>query len=235
MQKSKKFNPEGGYYTLSEKLWAHVTKRSEKAFEKAAERRAQIKTKEEFEKYVKEMREFFIESMGGIPYDSTLPLNAKTVGVIEEENLTIEKVIFEARPNVYVTANLYLPKKRKDPAPAVLFQIGHGHDGKADTQYQRVARAIASCGLIVLVMDPVGQGERFSYYEPAINTLMIPSTIWDHMYAGEACVLVGDCIVRYFIAMLCVQLIILYHVQRLTAIKSVQPAHQAVVLQPAML
>lgn len=187
-------------YSAKDKLWQHVVKRSEECFKRAEAVRASINTKEQLLEYSEKMRSSFIEDLGGIPYDKSLPLNSKTVGVIEEEGLKIEKIIFESRPNVYVTANLYIPKNRKDPCGAVLFQVGHAESGKSSAQYQRVARGIASCGLVVLVMDPAGQGERYSYYEKAIGRETIPATVPDHQYAGEQCVLIGDNIARYFIA-----------------------------------
>lgn len=196
----EKYCPEGVYYALKDKLWGYVTKRSEEAFLRAEKEREKITSKEELERYTREKRELFIESIGGIPYDKELPLNAKITGVIEEEGLKIEKVIFESRPGVYVTGNLYIPEKRKEPCGAVLFQIGHAAAGKTGAQYQRVARAIASCGLVVFVFEPVGQGERLSYFEPELGINVVGHTIWDHQYAGEQCVLSGDCIARYFIA-----------------------------------
>ena len=196
----EKYNPENWFYALRDKLWGHIRTRSETCFERAEELRAAIKTKEDLNKYTKEKYKFFVDSLGGIPYDNTLPLNARVTGVIEEEGLRIEKIIFESRPKVYVTANLYIPEKRKNPCGAVLFQVGHSAPGKADSQYQRVARAITSCGLIVMVIDPVGQGERLSYFEPSVGKPLIGATVWEHQYAGEQCVLNGDNIARYFIA-----------------------------------
>lgn len=188
------------FYNLRDKLWNHVMTRSEEAFKTADEKRESIKTKEELSEYCEKMRSFFIESLGGIPYDKNLPLNARITGVIEEPGLKIEKIIFESRPKVYMTVNLYLPEKRKNPCGAVLFQIGHSDDGKACAQYQRVARAIASAGLIVMLTEPVGQGERLSYFEPRLEKTVGGTTIGDHQYTGEQCVLIGDNIARYFIA-----------------------------------
>lgn len=188
------------FYNLKDKLWEHILKCSEACFSQAEKNRENIQTKEELDIYTSKMREAFIESLGGIPYDKSLPLNAKTVGKIEEDNITIEKIIFESRPKVYVTANLYIPKQRKEPCGAVLFQSGHAKNGKCCNQYQRVARAIASVGLVVLVTEPVGQGERVSYYENAVGNNLIPPATVDHQHAGEQCLLVGDNMARYFIA-----------------------------------
>ena len=196
----EKYDLRENFYSLRDKLWQHVAQRSEECFEKAKKARASIMTPQELSAYIQMQREEFINALDGIPYDKTLPLNAKITGVTEEEGLRIENIIFESRPKVYVTANLYIPEKRKEPSAAVLLQVGHAEKGKAYEQYQRVARIIASYGLIVMIMDPVGQGERLSYYEPSIGKAMIPATISDHQYAGEQCVLNGDSITRYFIA-----------------------------------
>ena len=37
------------------------------------------------------------------------PLNPQVTGIIEKDNYIIEKLIFESRPQFYVTANLYVP------------------------------------------------------------------------------------------------------------------------------
>src|SRR6516165_9600895 len=37
------------------------------------------------------------------------PLNARVTGTVERPGYRIEKLIFESRPRLYVTANLYLP------------------------------------------------------------------------------------------------------------------------------
>ncbi|MBQ6938032.1 MAG: acetylxylan esterase, partial [Clostridia bacterium] len=151
-------------------------------------------------RYQKEMREWFKVSIGQIPYDKNYSLDALTTGVIEEDNLTIEKVIFKAREGVYVTANLYLPSNRGEKAPAVLFQLGHSGEGKAYTRYQSVARIIASYGIIVFAMDPVGQGERSGYFEKELSKPMIPRATFDHQYGGDPCFLTGKQSIRYFIA-----------------------------------
>lgn len=188
------------YYNLKDKLKDHIYKRSEEAFLKADKKRYEIKIKEELNDYVSLMKKRFIESLGGIPYDSSLPLCAETTGIIEEEYFTIEKIIFQSRPSVYVTATLYIPKNRKEKCGAVLCQCGHAAEGKAHPRYQKSVREIASAGLIVLCMDPVGQGERLSYLEDGFAGPMVPPCTAEHQYAGEQCVLAGDSIARYFIA-----------------------------------
>lgn len=200
IKKYEEYDVSGNYYNLKDKLWQHILKRSEQAFEEADKRRKKLRTKDELKTYCDEMRKRFIASMGGIPYDKKLPLNAKITGIIDEEYFKIEKVVFESRPHVYVTANLYIPKMRKEKCGAVLCQCGHAEEGKAYDRYQKSVREIASSGLIVLCMDPIGQGERLSYVENGFSEPFIAPCTHDHQYAGEQCILAGDTITRYFIA-----------------------------------
>src|SRR5947207_4703504 len=72
--------------------------------------------------------------MLGGPLDRT-PLNARVTGTIERPGYRIEKVIFESRPRLYVTANLYVPTGTAR-RPAVLGPLGHSANGKAWPSYQ---------------------------------------------------------------------------------------------------
>ncbi len=120
--------------------------------------------------------------------------------MIEEDDLIIEKVIFESRLGVYVTANLYLPKNRKDKCPGVLFQPGHAQNGKFCQDYQKVARLIARGGSAVLLIDPTGQGERSNYTEPGIGEPIVSKAVMDHQTFGAQMFLTQGNSVKYFVA-----------------------------------
>ena len=132
------YTPGTWYRNLNMSLYKYIEHMSEDFFKKGDSIREKVIAKEEFLKYQQNMKEVFKSSIGDIPYDSSLPLNSVTTGVTEEDDLTIEKVIFESRPGVYVTANLYLPKNRKAKCPGVLFQPGHAQNGKFSEDYQKV-------------------------------------------------------------------------------------------------
>ena len=109
----------------------------------------------------KSVRESAIASMGGFPEKT--PLNAKTTGRIRKEGYAVEKILFESRPNHYVTAHLFLPdnpEKYKAPYPGVVSPCGHSITGKNAPWYQRVGVVGAMHGLATLVFDPIDQGER---------------------------------------------------------------------------
>ncbi len=187
-------------HQLGNKLSQHIIKRNEKDFERAAGRRAAISSKEELKVYADKMRAGFEQAMGGIPYDASFDLQSEVTGIIKEKFFHIEKVIFQSRASVYVTANLYIPHNCKKPCGAVLFCPGHEDTGKEAKDYQILARSLASAGLVAMIMDPFGQGERYPYIEPGVKGKMIAGCSNVHEYAGRQIMLGGDAPVRYFIA-----------------------------------
>jgi cephalosporin-C deacetylase-like acetyl esterase len=75
----------------------------------------------------------------------------------------IENILFESRPGFLVSANLYLPKHARKAAPSVLGLCGHGENGKAYKTYQAFSQGLALNGFVVLILDPISQGERVQY------------------------------------------------------------------------
>jgi len=113
------------------------------------------------------------------------PLNAKIVGKLDREKYTIEKVIFESQPNYYCTANLYVPKGRKLPAPGILFTCGHAADGKGYHLYHESCLGLVLKGYVVLGLDPTGQGERSEYFDPQTLKPLVALTVSQHHYMGR--------------------------------------------------
>ena len=113
----------------------------------------------------RKLRERMVACIGGFP--ARTPLNAKVTGVVRRSGYRIEKILFESRPGAYVTGNLYVPEDVRfvAPYPAALEVCGHSPIGKNAPKYQRVAVLSAKCGIAVLVIDPLGQGERFQCEE----------------------------------------------------------------------
>ena len=128
------------------------------SLDKSRKRRASLKTKQDAEAYVKDVRAKIAQCFG--PWPEKTPLNARISGTIERDTYKIEKVIFDSRPGFPVTANLYLPKGKNRPLPAVIGTCGHGDPAKATPIYQSFAQGLARQGYIVLIFDPIGQGER---------------------------------------------------------------------------
>ena len=109
-------------------------------------------------------RAHFRRVLGPLP--ARTPLLARVVGTVPQVGFRIEKVIYESTPHHHVTANLYLPDG-KGKKPAALLFCGHEQTSKATPSYQLTARLLARNGFVVLVIDPVSQGERMQLVDPS--------------------------------------------------------------------
>jgi cephalosporin-C deacetylase-like acetyl esterase len=192
------YAPNVHFYDAKDQLKQFVYKRSEEAFAQGDAGRDAIQTIQELEERQKYVREKFIECIGGLPCADT-PLNPRITGVLQFDGFRIEKVIYESRPGTFVTANLYIPDGITQPRGAVLFLCGHFEKAKHVEEYQIVCRYLVGTGLVVLSQDPVGQGERFSYYEAATGDTTVDCSVEEHNYAGSQCWPLGDALARYFL------------------------------------
>ena len=136
--------------------------------------------------------------VGEVPEKS--PLHARTTGTLKGDGFRVEKVVFQSRPQHYVTANLYIPDG-DGPFPGVLIACGHSGLGKAYSYYQKAAMLMARNGMMALVYDPIGQGERLSYLKGSrnaglqhkldnVNAILVGRTAvgyqaWDGVRAGD--------------------------------------------------
>lgn len=150
---------------------------------------AGLKTKSDAEKHILEVRSRIQRCFGKFPEKT--PLNARITGKVERDAYTIEKVLFESRPNFLVSANLYVPKGRKFPLPGVVGSCGHSTNGKAAPAYQSFAQGLARMGYVVLIFDPIGQGERLQYGHVA-EKIRPRVGVGEHLHGGNQQFLVGE-------------------------------------------
>ncbi len=127
--------------------------------------------------------------MLGGPLERT-PLNPRVTGIVERPGYRIEKLMFESRPRLYVTANLYLPAA-EGRHPAILAPLGHSANGKAWPSYQKLFSNLARKGYAVLAYDPFGQGERIEYPGTRAGQSALGGGTSEHEYAGRRLILLG--------------------------------------------
>ena len=120
-----------------------------------------FRTRAQFESYRQRVLAGIRRSLGLDPWPPKSPLKARLVGKLDRGSYIIEKVLFESQPGFKVDALLYVPKHVEFPAPAVLSPAGHWWD---DVFYPDVEQGrhigLVKNGYVVLVYDPIGQGER---------------------------------------------------------------------------
>ena len=154
------------------------------------ERKAALQSRADAEAYVQNVRERIRQSFG--PFPEKTPLKPRITGVLERETYRVEKVTFESRPDFPVTANLYLPKGLPFPRPGVVGSCGHSTSAKAEKAYQSFAQGLARQGYVVLIFDPIGQGERLQYAHTHDDEQPIRPGVNEHLQAGNQQFLVGE-------------------------------------------
>jgi len=155
----------------------------------SAEARAKLKTREDAEAYVRRVQDKVRRCFG--PPPEKTPLKPRITGTVDRRTYRIEKVIFESRPGMLVTANLYVPQGRKLPLPGVVGTCGHSSNGKAAEPYQSFAQGLARLGYVVLIYDPIGQGERLQYPDENLRS-RVGVGVREHLLAGNQQFLVGE-------------------------------------------
>jgi len=155
----------------------------------ANQRRTALKSRADAEAYVRDVREKIQQSFG--PWPEKTPLKPRITGTVERDAYKIENIIFESRPNFLVTANLYIPKGRAFPLPGVVGTCGHSATGKMINLYQSFAQGLARQGYVVLIYDPIGQGERLQYPDESLKS-KVGVGVREHLQAGNQQFLVGE-------------------------------------------
>lgn len=86
---------------------------------------------------------------------------------------TLENLVIETAPGLFLTANLYLPQDGAKPYPVVLYQCGHA----SKRYYARHGAWFATHGIAALVMDNIEMGEvEFTHHG-------VYSNAWFHWYS----------------------------------------------------
>lgn len=169
-------------------MQGYMLRQVREAADRARQRREQLRTKADAQAYVREARKLAQACFG--PFPERTPLNARTVGTLEREGYSIEKILFESRPGLLVTGNLYLPKA-SGKRPAVLGLCGHSVNGKAEAAYQSFCQSLAKKGYVVFIIDPIGQGERLQYLNKEGDS-EVGKGVKEHLLCGNQQFLVGE-------------------------------------------
>lgn len=112
-----------------------------------------------------EMRRQLFEMLGLQPLPARSDLKAEITGTIERDGVIVEKIVFQSKPGLYVTANFYRPVKQEGPLPTILYVCGHGGvkiDGVSygnKTTYQHHGNWFAKNGYTCLILDTLQLGE----------------------------------------------------------------------------
>ena len=137
-------------------------------------------TKEEWTEKSEELRQQIRVAIGLVPKHEPTPLNAQISGKIEREDYTVENVHFEAFPGFLTMGNLYRPKGKTGPFPAIVSPHGHWSRGRLeDIERGSIpARCInfAKQGYVIFAYDMIGYNDSAKQLEHHYGGA--PESLW---------------------------------------------------------
>ena len=126
---------------------------------------SEIKTSEDWNNHKEQYRQQLAEMLGLWPMPEKTDLHATITGRIDQGDIVVENLHYQSMPGLYVTANLYLPKKIEARLPAIVYVCGHSLVKKNNisygnkTAYQHHGVWFAKNGFVCIVLDTLQLGE----------------------------------------------------------------------------
>jgi cephalosporin-C deacetylase-like acetyl esterase len=121
----------------------------------------------------RDFRESLRQMLWGDRAWPSAPPAARITNRTEHAGYRIENLVLETAPQLYSTANLYLPRAGAGPYPVVLYQCGHA----SKSFYAHHGAWFAAHGIAALVMDNIEMGElEFTHHG-------VYSNAWFHWYS----------------------------------------------------
>ncbi len=180
---------------LPDMLLRHLAARLNALSAKWDVERSKIGTAADVEARNRFVRDKFREMIHGLPERN--PLQPVVVRAQERDGYRVENVMFQSRPNFWVTGNLYVPSRGPAPFPAVISPCGHYPLARMQSDYQFVYLNLVKAGFVVLAYDPIGQGERRQYWNPQTGQADIADPVYEHSMPGQVLLLMGEDLTHY--------------------------------------
>jgi len=161
------------------------------------QQRSRLNTAESVKERNAFVREKTLAMLGAFP--SRCALAGYVISVDHRDGYRVENVLFQSRPDFWVTANLYVPAQSNGPFPGIISPCGHYPLARMLPQYQCAYISLVKSGFVVLAYDPIGQGERRRYWNPTTNATEVGGPVYEHSMAGQLLLLYGENLTQYMV------------------------------------
>jgi cephalosporin-C deacetylase-like acetyl esterase len=187
------------YTDAPNSLYHYITGQAYGMLASRSDEIAGIGSLKEWQERQQKVRETLLDIIG--PFPEKTPLNARVLRTLDMDGFRVEHIVYESQPGFYVTSSLFIPEgtRKNHKTPVVIYCSGHAVDGYRGEVYQHVILNLVKKGFIVFAFDPVGQGERLEYYDPARNESAIGGPTTEHSYPGTQTFITGSSEARYMI------------------------------------
>lgn len=147
---------------LAGQVWKAVQARREAANEKTSRAWHEIQNRDQWEAFRDRAIAALRDSLGQFP-PPPKDMQVQVTGKLAGAGFIVENVVYETRPGLWATANLYSPEKPAPSMPGILIIHSH-HNAKTQGELQDMGMTWARLGCLVLVPDQLGHGERRQHH-----------------------------------------------------------------------
>lgn len=155
---------------------------------------AQLHTRADWLERQRHVRATMDRILGDLPQRNS-PLNPQVLGVVRKKGYRIEKIVFESLPKMYVTGCLLIPDGLTQRTPTILYTAGSNMRTFRGEKYQQHILNLVRLGYIVFAIDPIGQGERLPFFDPATGNSKV--SVFNH--TAHQAFLIGTSYAKYYI------------------------------------
>ncbi len=149
--------PEAERKALAGMMGEYLRARQREANDRSSAEWKRITNREQWEAFVTPKLAALRESLGTFP-EAKSP-TVRVASTFEGDGFAIDNILYESRPGLWVTANLYRPAKPTGSMPGMVIVHAH-HTPKEHGELQEMGMIWARAGCLVLVPDMLGHGER---------------------------------------------------------------------------
>ncbi|HSQ54406.1 MAG TPA: hypothetical protein VLM40_01575, partial [Gemmata sp.] len=143
---------------LPKMMWKDAQRRMREACLRESKAFAAVKTKDQWEKY-RDIRIQKLKDSLGAWLEPPKEMTIKVTRKLEGDGFVIHNLLYESRPGLWVSANLYMPTTPPANMPGILISHSH-HTPKEHGELQDMGMTWARSGVAVLIPDHLGHGER---------------------------------------------------------------------------
>lgn len=161
-----------------------------------------LRTRDDWERLRDERLEKLRRAIGEFPAPPQ-DLHARITRTHDGEGYRVECLVFESRPGLWVTANVYRPLPARKSMPGIVICHSH-HRPKTQDELQEMGAAWARTGCVVVVPDMLGHGERRQHPFRTADDWPTPFRVERQDYqfrynVGMQLHLIGDSLMGWFV------------------------------------
>lgn len=180
----------------------HLQRRLRTANRRSSAAWKAVKTRDDWRRFRDKKLRLLRQALGP-PSEEPGDLRLQVTATVGGDGYRVRNLVFQSRPGLWVTANLYVPAEPAEAMPGLLICHSH-HTPKEHGELQDMGMTWARQGCLVLVPDMLGHGERRQHPLVTADDYPQPFRVGRQDYyfrydLGMQLALVGESLMGWFV------------------------------------